>query len=659
MIIWIASYPRSGNTLVRLLLHHYWGISVHSHYAEEELARHSALDPLLGCPQRDINLEVLKASNETFYVKTHELPADDAPSLYIVRDGRDALISYAHYKHSAVEAQSCPISPCDFYTSLQDLIVNPGYFGGWSSHCLAWMTRHAPTAVLPFEHIFNAKEPYRVLRTKLQQIGQDPGPPLTDQLPPDFHHLNRIAPDSFRKGKNAGWISEMPDSLHHLFWKHHGAEMNRLDYCRSAAVTIIKTESPQRHARGMEVIGDLRLHLEKLYTDLLNVNRDLDNAKTENYRYREKLEQSAKAHVLCATLNQDLRKEERIIAQQQEELVAKEAVIQALSAIQERPLLYLTKRLVLLVLPVWVRIRLARLLRPKANTIPKIEQFEQYPPRPVTVPRRYRKTSPPSRHPLPIVSVVTPSFNQGHFIEKTVDSVLSQGYPRMEYIVQDGGSDDNTLEVLEKYWPQIACFESIVDKGQSNALNRGFQKCTGDIMAWLNSDDMLLPGAINFVSDFFLRHPEVDVVYGHRINVNREGLEIGRRIMPPHDDDVLRIIDYIPQETLFWRRSIWEKAGGYIDETYQFAMDWELLLRFQAHGATFKRLKRFIGAFRVHKNQKTQKWWDLVGTEEVSRLRRKYNTGRLDHGQIRDKTKTYVNKAEQYHKFLRFGPLKG
>ena len=140
-------------------------------------------------------------------------------------------------------------------------------------------------------------------------------------------------------------------------------------------------------------------------------------------------------------------------------------------------------------------------------------------------------------------------------------------------------------------------------------------------MCWLNSDDLLLPGTLEIVSKFFRDNPSVDVVYGNRLQIDVNDQEIGRWILPGHDDGVLSWVDYIPQETLFWRRDIWEKIGGQIDESFSFAMDWDLLLRFRDAGASFAHIPRFLGAFRVHNKQKTIADINDVGQREMNRIR--------------------------------------
>lgn len=248
----------------------------------------------------------------------------------------------------------------------------------------------------------------------------------------------------------------------------------------------------------------------------------------------------------------------------------------------------------------------------------KIFRLAHHAPRPLHVPAAYQRAMPPT--PPPTISIVTPSFNQGHVLEQTIRSVLDQGYPALQYVVQDGGSSDKSVAILQRYTPRLFAWESAPDGGQAPAINRGLRRTNGEIMAYLNSDDILLPGALAYVADYFHRHPEVDVVYGHRVLIDGEDNEIGRWVLPPHDDRAIVFADFIPQETMFWRRRAWEAVGGAIDESFRFAMDWDLILRFRAAGLTFRRLPRFLGGFRVWQDQKSVSWWLPVGRRETERL---------------------------------------
>lgn len=254
---------------------------------------------------------------------------------------------------------------------------------------------------------------------------------------------------------------------------------------------------------------------------------------------------------------------------------------------------------------------------------PKLSRLHQHEPRKLVKPRprRVDLASPPR------ISIVTPSFRQNAFIARTLDSVLDQSYPNLELIVQDGGSQDGTVLTLERYAPRLTHWVSEPDAGQGDAINRGFATSTGEIMAWLNSDDLLMPGSLATVARFFAARPDVDVVYGHRIIVDADDKEIGRWVLPTHEAEVLRWADWIPQETLFWRRSAWERVGGRIDTSFQFALDWDLLLRFQQANLNIERIPRFLGAFRVHADQKTSAQMVELGHGEMARLRRR-NFGR-------------------------------
>ncbi len=273
-------------------------------------------------------------------------------------------------------------------------------------------------------------------------------------------------------------------------------------------------------------------------------------------------------------------------------------------------------------------------------------------PKPVVVPSWYHR-KPTLKNP-PVISIATPSFNQGVFLEQTIRSVLGQEYPRLEYVVQDGGSTDSTQQVLEWYRDRLHRCESRKDNGQSQAINLGLAGTTGEIMGYLNSDDLLLSGALHAVAKYFESHPDVDVVYGHRVLIDKVGYEIGRWVLPRHDDEMLKWADYIPQETMFWRRRIWDKVGG-IDESFRFAMDWDLLLRFQAAGAKMVRLPRFLGAFRLHTSSKTMNVVTSNGVEEMGRLRQRVHGGNVTDLEIQAGLRRYRAWHVFHNRMYRLG----
>ena len=249
---------------------------------------------------------------------------------------------------------------------------------------------------------------------------------------------------------------------------------------------------------------------------------------------------------------------------------------------------------------------------------PPMWTFEQHPPRPLNL--RAQLAAPALPKQPPRIAIVTPSFNQGRFLAATIDSVLDQNYPRLFYHVQDAASADKTVGILKDYGDRIS-WRSEADDGQSDAINRGFKDVDCDIMAYLNSDDTLLPGTLAYVASFFEQRPDIDFVYGHRIFIDYSGSEIGRAVLPAHDGEALKFAGYVPQETMFWRRRVWDGVGP-LDTEFHYALDWDFMLRAEAAGFKLARLRRFLACFRVHDEQKTTKNYER-GREEMQKLRRR------------------------------------
>lgn len=290
--------------------------------------------------------------------------------------------------------------------------------------------------------------------------------------------------------------------------------------------------------------------------------------------------------------------------------------------------------------PLGLAKRVARSWRPRLGSL------RHYPPRALAVPGSYSDAKPPT--PAPRISIVTPSFGQGHFLERTIFSVVGQGYPALEYVVQDGGSTDQTPAILRRYDPLISSWASEPDGGQADAINRGFDRTNGEIMGYLNSDDLLLPGSLAYVARYFAEHPQVDVVYGNRLMIDGDDGEIGSWILPGHDDEVLTLADYVPQETLFWRRRVWEAAGGRVDPSFGYALDWDLLLRFRAVGATMVHLPRFLGAFRIHDQQKTTAD-EMLGEKECAQLREREHGRRVPLQEVIVRQRRYMRRHVAAH----------
>lgn len=284
---------------------------------------------------------------------------------------------------------------------------------------------------------------------------------------------------------------------------------------------------------------------------------------------------------------------------------------------------------------------------------PPMWTFEQHSPRQLDLQSQQPETALPRN--VPSIGIVTPSYNQARFLKATIDSVVGQAYPKLFYHVQDGGSADGSVPILESYGDRIS-WRSQADKGQADAINLGFENVDCDIMAYLNSDDVLLPGALSYVADYFDRHPDVDIVYGHRVFIDGDGAEIGRAVLPRHDEKALLYAGYIPQETMFWRRRVWNAIGGF-DASLHYALDWEFMLRAQNAGFKFARARRFIACFRVHEQQKTTSNYDL-GRKEMRALRLKYLGYAPSQSEITRSISGYLARQMIFHWSYRLGLLK-
>lgn len=210
---------------------------------------------------------------------------------------------------------------------------------------------------------------------------------------------------------------------------------------------------------------------------------------------------------------------------------------------------------------------------------------------------------------LPTMSIITPSLNQGNFIEETINSVLDQNYPNLEFIVIDGGSTDATLEILKKYERHLFWI-SEADHGQAEAINKGMKRANSEIVAFLNSDDLYLPGALHLIGRYFSEHPEAAWLTGYCRNINAKGMEIRRLIrlyknfwLSVGNYRTTLILNFISQPATFWRREVLEKVG-ILDESLHYSMDYEYWLRI---GQRYRLhvMKHDLAAFRIHPKSKS------------------------------------------------------
>jgi glycosyltransferase involved in cell wall biosynthesis len=234
----------------------------------------------------------------------------------------------------------------------------------------------------------------------------------------------------------------------------------------------------------------------------------------------------------------------------------------------------------------------------------------------------------------PCISIVTPSYNQAQFLEDAMRSVLDQSYPHVEYVVIDGGSSDGSADIIRRYEGRLAYWTSEPDGGQYDAINKGFARTTGDIMAWLNSDDRYMPWALSVVADIFSAFPEVEWLTSvHPVSWNARGQAVAVDFtggfnrksfvrggnFPAKGSYGRR---WIQQESTFWRRSLWERAGGGLESSLRMAADFELWARFYDH-AELIGVQALLGGFRSHGAQKSVLFRDRYMEEAEGVLRAK------------------------------------
>ncbi len=247
-----------------------------------------------------------------------------------------------------------------------------------------------------------------------------------------------------------------------------------------------------------------------------------------------------------------------------------------------------------------------------------------------------------------LVSVVVPSFNQARWIDACLRSLVEQRDGRLEIIVVDGGSSDGTTEVLHRWRGHLAHCVVEPDEGQSDAIAKGFALARGEVLAWLNSDDMHLPWTIKRWREAFARDAAVGMVHGDRMIVDDRGVVTGYRCLPPHRADWLRLWPWTHQETAAWRREVYERVGG-IDRSLRFAMDYDLFVRlFRA--APCVHLRSPLGVFRWHPASKSATLQETVGAEEIAIVRARHGVrGFPRMHPLRVATSAAVRAATAFH----------
>ena len=263
-------------------------------------------------------------------------------------------------------------------------------------------------------------------------------------------------------------------------------------------------------------------------------------------------------------------------------------------------------------------------------------------------PRFSTGSPPPSDTTWPRISVITPSFNQAKFLERTIISIHNQEYPNLEHIIIDGGSTDGSVDIIKRYGGVITYWHSRPDHGQCDAINTGAGLATGDFMTWINSDDLMYPGALLKVGSVIREEPGLDMVYGNQVEIDSNDVVTKRVFTVDFDihDFLYEINIIIKQQSAFWRKDLFETVGGLNDCPY--AMDYDLFYRMFKNGMRYRRIDDFLSAFRVYPES-------LTGSGEVGRSR----GGTVDAifaeylGRERNLLDRTVMKA--WHKVRRFG----
>lgn len=254
---------------------------------------------------------------------------------------------------------------------------------------------------------------------------------------------------------------------------------------------------------------------------------------------------------------------------------------------------------------------------------------------------------------FPNISIVTPSYNQAQFLERTILSVLNQNYPNLEYIIIDGGSTDGSVQIIKKYGKYLRYWVSEKDKGQADAINKGFQKSTGEILGWINSDDTYLPETFYKVVRNIKQNPYVDLIFGNIYFIDESDKRIGELRFTEFDFNTLIYEGgNLHQTGTFWKKRIYDKVGG-LNSNYKFCMDYDFFCRVAKVGKLCH-MRDFLANFRMHANAKSSTI-SHIGCKEHKEIMRRYIPKDLNKWDLQ--YRKFICVTRRFYKYIMQGDI--
>lgn len=541
MIVWLASYPRSGNTALRILLRHGFGQESYSLYDDRhDIGANTETSEVVGhivhgLSENEFYAKAL-ASSEMVFIKTHDPPLDENKAIYVVRDGRSSIVSYYHYLKKNLDYEN---------TCLNDVIIGMCQYGSWSSHYELWHPRHRKnTLVLRYEDIIGDAA------TAIDKVAQFTGLRPKNHTLPSFDQLHNQNPSFFRSGDDLKNIAELNGRDLSTFWLLHGHLMINLGY----------------------------VNLENVISYIHDRDYDLAFFK------RAAEERLAVLHEQAATIV-SLRE---TVAQRDAESEAQ----------RNNPLRYAANHLARVVTSG------VRAAENRARWLAEGLLCQVFPP-------------PPSPKP-PRVTIVTPVLNAVTTLRATIESVLAQEYADLEYIVVDGGSTDGSLDIIEDYRDRIALVLDGPDAGMYDAIGKGFERATGQVLAYLNADDIYEPNAVSRAVAALQRWPRRQVVY-FEDQVDVDGWRFPNEAQPNVDFITLVQGHILFQDGVFFTVQAYRAAGG-IDRSLRYAGDWDLWTRMSSR-YRFRRAAGHVSVFSIRLGQLSENMTAYREEMRVARIK--------------------------------------